>query len=69
MKLRNRQRHISNDIKQEDHKSDLNLINTPSSTVNETSAFSFSIKQEDTKNYKSLLQQDDASRQVRISSQ
>ncbi|EPB84475.1 hypothetical protein HMPREF1544_08779 [Mucor circinelloides 1006PhL] len=59
MKLRNRQGHVSNNIKQEDHKSDLTLINTPSSTVNETKAFSLGIKQEDTKNYKSLLKQDD----------
>lgn len=58
MKLRNRQGHVSNNIKQEDHKSDLTLINTPSSTVNETKAFSLGIKQEDTKNYKSLLKQD-----------
>ncbi|KAL9538801.1 hypothetical protein PS6_011452, partial [Mucor atramentarius] len=59
MKLRDRQKRVSNDIKQEDKKSVINLINTPSSTFIESNAYSFNIKQEDTKNDSSLLQQDD----------
>ncbi|EPB91956.1 hypothetical protein HMPREF1544_01250 [Mucor circinelloides 1006PhL] len=59
MKLRDRQKRVSNDIKQEDKKAAINLIDTPSSTFNESSAYSFNIKQEDTKNDNSLLQQDD----------
>ncbi|KAL7319930.1 hypothetical protein PS15m_012298 [Mucor circinelloides] len=60
MKLRDRQKRASNDIKQEDKKAVINLINTPSSALNESNAYSFNIKQEDTKNDSSLLQQDDA---------
>ncbi|KAL7329108.1 hypothetical protein PS15p_212307 [Mucor circinelloides] len=59
MKLRDRQKRVSNDIKQEDTKAGINLIDTPSSMFNESSAYSFNIKQEDTKNDSSLLQQDD----------
>ncbi|KAG1078573.1 hypothetical protein G6F42_024200 [Rhizopus arrhizus] len=58
MKLRDRQKRVSNDIKQEDKKAAINLIDTPSSTFNESSAYSFNIKQEDTKNDNNLLQQD-----------
>ncbi|EPB91968.1 hypothetical protein HMPREF1544_01262 [Mucor circinelloides 1006PhL] len=59
MKLRNRQKRVSNDIKQADSKAGITLFDTPSSTFNESSAYSFNIKQEDTKNDSSLLQQDD----------
>ncbi|KAL9547872.1 hypothetical protein PS6_006901 [Mucor atramentarius] len=59
MKLRDRQKRVSNDIKQEDSKAGIALIDTPSSTFNESSAYSFNIKQEDTKNDSSLQQQDD----------
>ncbi|EPB91950.1 hypothetical protein HMPREF1544_01244 [Mucor circinelloides 1006PhL] len=59
MKLRDRQKRVSNDIKQEDKKAVINLINTPSSALNESDAYSFNIKQEDTKNDSSLLQQDE----------
>jgi len=58
MKLRNRQKRVSNDIKQEDTKAVISLIDTPSSTFIESNAYSFNIKQEDTKNDSSLLQQD-----------
>ncbi|CAO0798134.1 unnamed protein product [Mucor circinelloides] len=59
MKLRNRQKRVSNDIKQADSKAGITLFDTPSSTFNESSAYSFNIKQKDTKNDSSLLQQDD----------
>ncbi|KAG1115432.1 hypothetical protein G6F42_013939 [Rhizopus arrhizus] len=59
MKLRDRQKRVSNDIKQEDKKAVIDLINTPSSAPNESNAYSFNIKQEDTKNDSSFLQQDD----------
>ena len=58
MKLKDKQKRVSNDIKQEDKKSVINLINTPSSTFIESNAYSFNIKQEDTKNDSSLLQQE-----------
>ena len=58
MKLRDRQKRVSNDIKQEDTKAGINLIDTPSSMFKESSAYSFNIKQEDTKNDSSLLQQE-----------
>ena len=58
MKLRDRQKRVSNDIKQEDTKAVINLIDTPSSTFIESDAYSFNIKQEDTKNDSSLMQQD-----------
>ncbi|KAL9554232.1 hypothetical protein PS6_003520 [Mucor atramentarius] len=57
MKLRDRKKRILGDIKQEDRKPDLTLINTTPSTVNESSNWSLNIKQEDTKNDSSLLQQ------------
>ncbi|KAL7329107.1 hypothetical protein PS15p_212306 [Mucor circinelloides] len=59
MKLRDRQKRVSNDIKQEDKKAGINLIDTPASALNESNAYSSNIKQEDTKNDSSLLQQDD----------
>ncbi|EPB91955.1 hypothetical protein HMPREF1544_01249 [Mucor circinelloides 1006PhL] len=59
MKLRDRQKRVSNDIEQEDTKAGINLIDTSSSMFKESSAYSFNIKQEDTKNDSSLLQQDD----------
>ncbi|EPB91973.1 hypothetical protein HMPREF1544_01267 [Mucor circinelloides 1006PhL] len=59
MKLRDKQKRVSNDIKQEDKKAVINLIDTPSSALNESNTCSFNIKQEDTKNDSSLLQQDD----------
>ncbi|KAL7313770.1 hypothetical protein PS15m_012357 [Mucor circinelloides] len=57
MKLRDRKKRVLGDIKQEDRKPDLTLINTTPSTVNESSAWSLNIKQEDTKNDNSLLKQ------------
>ncbi|KAL9550397.1 hypothetical protein PS6_005568 [Mucor atramentarius] len=57
MKLRGRKTRVLSDIKQEDRKPDLTLINATSSTVNEPSTWGFNIKQEDTKNDSSLLQQ------------
>ncbi|EPB86129.1 hypothetical protein HMPREF1544_07117 [Mucor circinelloides 1006PhL] len=57
MKLRDRQKRVSVDIKQEDCKPDLTLIGISSSTVHESSTWSRGIKQEDTKNCSSLLQQ------------
>ncbi|EPB91874.1 hypothetical protein HMPREF1544_01167 [Mucor circinelloides 1006PhL] len=57
MKLRGRKTRVLGDIKQEDRKPDLALINATSSTVNEPSTWGFNIKQEDTKNDNSLLQQ------------
>ncbi|KAL7313785.1 hypothetical protein PS15m_012358 [Mucor circinelloides] len=59
MKLRDRQKRVSNDIKQEDKKVVINLIDTPSSALNESNAYNSNIKQEDTKNDNSLLQQDE----------
>ncbi|KAL9549970.1 hypothetical protein PS6_005793 [Mucor atramentarius] len=59
MKLRERQKRVSNDIKQEDKKAVINLIDTPASALNESNAYSSNIKQEDTKNDSSLMQQDD----------
>jgi len=58
IKLRDGQRRFSNDIKQEDHKPDLTLINASSSAFNEPNAYSFNIKQQDAKNDSSLIQQD-----------
>ncbi|KAL9554231.1 hypothetical protein PS6_003519 [Mucor atramentarius] len=57
MKLRDRKKRVLGDIKQEDRRPDLTLINTTPSTVNESSNWSLNIKQEDTKNDSSLLQQ------------
>ncbi|EPB91943.1 hypothetical protein HMPREF1544_01237 [Mucor circinelloides 1006PhL] len=59
MKLRDRQKRLLDNIKQEDSKAGIVRIDTPSSTFNDSSAYSFNIKQEDTKNDSSLLQQDD----------
>ncbi|KAL9538799.1 hypothetical protein PS6_011450, partial [Mucor atramentarius] len=59
MKLRDRQKRVLDNIKQEDKKAAINLIDTPSSAPNESSVYSFNIKQEDTKNDSSLLQQDE----------
>ena len=58
MKLRDRQKRVLGDVKQEDNKVGLSLINTSSSTVNELGTWSSEIKQEDTKNDSSLLKQD-----------
>jgi len=58
MKLRDRQKRLLDNIKQEDSKAGIVRIDTPSSTFNDSSAYSFNIKQEDTKNDSSLLQQD-----------
>ncbi|KAL9541477.1 hypothetical protein PS6_010286 [Mucor atramentarius] len=58
MKLRDRQKRVLGDVKQEDNKVGLSLINTSSSTVNELGTWSREIKQEDTKNDSSLLKQD-----------
>lgn len=58
MKLRNRKKGVSDDIKQEDYKPDLALIDASSSTFHESSIGSPNIKLEDTKNNSSLLQQD-----------
>ncbi|EPB82208.1 hypothetical protein HMPREF1544_11052 [Mucor circinelloides 1006PhL] len=55
MKLRDRQKRVSSDIKQEDYKFDPTSINLSFSTVNESSTCNLDIKQEDTKNYSSLL--------------
>ncbi|EPB89692.1 hypothetical protein HMPREF1544_03492 [Mucor circinelloides 1006PhL] len=60
MKLRDRQKRVSNDIKQEDKKAVIDFIDTPSSVPNESNAYSSNIKQEDTKNDNNLLQQNDA---------
>ncbi|KAG1083311.1 hypothetical protein G6F42_022258 [Rhizopus arrhizus] len=57
MKLRDRQKRVSNDIKQEDKKAVIDFIDTPSSVPNESNAYSSNIKQEDTKNDNNLLQQ------------
>ncbi|KAL9537719.1 hypothetical protein PS6_011700 [Mucor atramentarius] len=59
IRLRDKPKRVSNDIKQEDTKAVINLIDTPSSTFIESDAYSFNIKQEDTKNDSSLQQQDD----------
>ncbi|KAG1113311.1 hypothetical protein G6F42_014500 [Rhizopus arrhizus] len=58
MKLRNRKERVSDDIKKEDYKPDLALIDASSSTFHVSSFGSPNIKQEDTKNNSSLLQQD-----------
>ncbi|KAL9544799.1 hypothetical protein PS6_008571 [Mucor atramentarius] len=50
MKLRNRQKRVSNDIKQEDTKAGITLFDTPSSGFNKSNTYSLNIKQEDTKN-------------------
>lgn len=52
-----RQKRVSDDIRQEDYKSDLILFNTSSSTANELNIWSRDIQQGDTKNACSLLQQ------------
>ncbi|KAL7313230.1 hypothetical protein PS15m_012342 [Mucor circinelloides] len=57
MKLRDRQKRVSSDIKQEDYKFDPTPINLSFSTVNESSTCNLDIKQEDSKNYSSLLKQ------------
>ncbi|EPB83832.1 hypothetical protein HMPREF1544_09406 [Mucor circinelloides 1006PhL] len=59
MKLRDRQKRVLGDVKEEDNKAGLTLINTSSSTVNVPSSWNRDIKQEDTKNDNNLLQQDD----------
>ncbi|EPB82326.1 hypothetical protein HMPREF1544_10921 [Mucor circinelloides 1006PhL] len=50
MKLKKRQKRVSDDIRQEDYKPDLILINTSSSTANELNTWSRDIQQGDTKN-------------------
>jgi len=55
MKLKKRQKRVSDDIRQEDYKPDLILINTSSSTANELNTWSRDIQQGDTKNACSLL--------------
>ncbi|KAL9543067.1 hypothetical protein PS6_009481 [Mucor atramentarius] len=59
MKLRNRQKRASDNIKQEDYKPNFTSINVSSSTVDEPNACDYSIKQEDVKNQSNLLKQDD----------
>lgn len=54
---RDKQKHVLGDVKQEKQKADIALLNTSSSTLNESNAFSLNIKQEDTKNDSSLLKQ------------
>ncbi|KAL9547773.1 hypothetical protein PS6_006961 [Mucor atramentarius] len=58
MKLRDRQKRVSNDIKQEDTKAGITLTNTSSTTVDVSNTWIRDIKQEDTKNDSSLSQQD-----------
>lgn len=57
MKPRDRQKRVLGNVKQKDQKVDIVLINTPSSIVSESSISNLDNNQEDTKNYKSLLQQ------------
>ncbi|KAL9537071.1 hypothetical protein PS6_011777 [Mucor atramentarius] len=59
MKLRNRQRHISNDIKQGDHRPYFTRSSASSSTVNKTGPYSLDATQRDAKKGNSLFQQDD----------
>lgn len=57
MKLRNRQKHASDNIEQEDYKLNLTSINASSSTVDEPNTCDHNIKQEDVKNQNNLLKQ------------
>lgn len=57
MQPRDRQKRVSGNIKQEDCKPDLPVIDAPSSTDHGTNTWSRDIKQEATKNHSSLLQQ------------
>lgn len=57
MKLRGRQKRVSVDIKQEDCKPGLTLIETSSPTDHESNTWSRDIKQENTKNRSSLIKQ------------
>ncbi|EPB87198.1 hypothetical protein HMPREF1544_06023 [Mucor circinelloides 1006PhL] len=59
MQPRDRQKRVSGNIKQEDCKPDLPVIDVPSPTSQESNTWSRDIKQEATKNYSSLLQQTD----------
>ena len=57
MKLRDRQKRIWTDIKQEDTKAGITLTNTSSTTVDVSNTWICDIKQEDIKNDSSLSQQ------------
>ena len=57
MKLRNRKKRVLGNIKQEEQKADTALNSTSSFTVDESSTCDIQIKQEDTKNDNSSLQQ------------
>lgn len=59
MKLRDRHKRISYDIKQTDYKANVTFIDTFSATVNELIVWIRNIQQEDTKGDSSLLQQGD----------
>ncbi|KAK4518720.1 uncharacterized protein ATC70_008942 [Mucor velutinosus] len=58
IKLRDRKMYPSGSIEQEDRKFDSdNLTKTPTSTVDESSTSQVTIKQDETKNYRSLWNQ------------
>ncbi|KAL9539857.1 hypothetical protein PS6_011017 [Mucor atramentarius] len=59
MKLRNRKKRVLGNVKQEEQKADTALNSTSSFTVDEPSTCDVHIKQEDTKNDNSPLQQND----------
>lgn len=58
MKLRARKNRALDNSKQKYHKADLTLEKASSSVINEPITASLTIKQEDAKNYNSLLEQD-----------
>ena len=59
MKLRDRKKGVLSNVKQEDHKFDFTVTETTSTSIvaNNINTFDLNIKQEDTKKYSNLLQQ------------
>ncbi|KAG1123516.1 hypothetical protein G6F42_010478 [Rhizopus arrhizus] len=61
MKLRDRKKRVLSNVKQEDHKFDFTVTETTSTSIvaNDINTCDLNIKQEDTKKYSDLLQQND----------